>query len=86
MPQGIGNAAEIFKSGWTCCLQKRRHRFTVPPLPICRDILAKPVFDFVCDDALLAKITNELHQKFGIEHATLQVEFGDPTYPCRCRL
>jgi cobalt-zinc-cadmium efflux system protein len=39
-----------------------------------------------CDDALLAKITNELHQKFGIEHATLQVEFGDPTYPCRCRL
>ena len=40
----------------------------------------------VCDDALLAKITNELHQKFGIEHATLQVEFGDPTYPCRCRL
>jgi len=40
----------------------------------------------ICDDALLAKITNELHQKFGIEHATLQVEFGDPTYPCRCRL
>lgn len=39
-----------------------------------------------CDDALLAQITNELHQKFGIEHATLQVEFGDPTYPCRCRL
>jgi cobalt-zinc-cadmium efflux system protein len=39
-----------------------------------------------CDDALLARITNELHQKFGIEHATLQVEFGDPTYPCRCRL
>jgi cobalt-zinc-cadmium efflux system protein len=40
----------------------------------------------ICDDALLAKITNELHQKFGIEHATLQVEFGDPSYPCRCRL
>jgi cobalt-zinc-cadmium efflux system protein len=40
----------------------------------------------ICDDALLAKITNELQQKFGIEHATLQVEFGDPTYPCRCRL
>ncbi|MFN2500121.1 MAG: cation diffusion facilitator family transporter [Pyrinomonadaceae bacterium] len=39
-----------------------------------------------CDDALLAQITNELHEKFGIEHATLQVEFGDPTYPCRCRL
>jgi len=40
----------------------------------------------ICDDALLAKITSELQQKFGIEHATLQVEFGDPTYPCRCRL
>ena len=40
----------------------------------------------VCDDALLAKTANELHQKFGIEHTTLQVEFGDPTYPCRCRL
>ena len=40
----------------------------------------------VCDDALLAKAANELHHKFGIEHTTLQVEFGDPTYPCRCRL
>ncbi|HEX9543709.1 MAG TPA: cation diffusion facilitator family transporter [Pyrinomonadaceae bacterium] len=40
----------------------------------------------ICDDALLAKITDELHRKFGIEHTTLQVEFGDPTYPCRCRL
>jgi len=40
----------------------------------------------VCDDALLAKISNELHNKFGIEHTTLQVEFGDPNYPCRCGL
>ncbi len=40
----------------------------------------------VCDDALLAKTANELHQKFGIEHTTLQVEFGDPNYPCRCGL
>ena len=40
----------------------------------------------VCDDALLARTANELHHKFGIEHTTLQVEFGDPTYPCRCRL
>ena len=40
----------------------------------------------ICDDALLAKITDELHRKFGIKHTTLQVEFGDPTYPCRCRL
>ncbi|MEP6569831.1 MAG: cation diffusion facilitator family transporter [Acidobacteriota bacterium] len=40
----------------------------------------------VCDDALLAKTANELHHKFGIQHTTLQVEFGDPTYPCRCHL
>ncbi len=39
-----------------------------------------------CDDALLAKTAKELHDKFGIEHTTLQVEFGDPKYPCRCRL
>jgi cobalt-zinc-cadmium efflux system protein len=40
----------------------------------------------VCDDALLAKTANELHHRFGIQHTTLQVEFGDPTYPCRCHL
>jgi cobalt-zinc-cadmium efflux system protein len=40
----------------------------------------------VCDDALLAKTASELYEKFGIEHTTLQVEFGDPIYPCRCRL
>ena len=40
----------------------------------------------VCDDALLARTANELHQRFGIEHTTLQVELGDPTFPCRCRL
>jgi cobalt-zinc-cadmium efflux system protein len=40
----------------------------------------------VCDDAMLAKTANELHEKFGIEHTTLQVEFGDPIYPCRCKL
>ena len=40
----------------------------------------------VCDDALLAKTAKELHDKFGIEHTTLQVELGDPSYPCRCRL
>jgi cobalt-zinc-cadmium efflux system protein len=39
-----------------------------------------------CDDALLAQTAKELHEKFGVEHTTLQVEFGDPTYPCRCRL
>ncbi len=40
----------------------------------------------VCDDALLAKTTRELHEKFSIEHTTLQIEFGDPDYPCHCRL
>lgn len=40
----------------------------------------------VCDDALLSKTSNELHDKFGIEHTTLQIEFGDPAYPCRCGL
>lgn len=40
----------------------------------------------VCDDALLAGAANVLHEKFGIEHTTLQVEFGDPAYPCHCRL
>lgn len=40
----------------------------------------------VCDDELLAKTARELHDKFGIEHATLQVEAGDPNYPCSCCL
>lgn len=40
----------------------------------------------VCDDALLAKTAKALHDKFGIEHTTLQVEFGDPAFPCGCRL
>ena len=40
----------------------------------------------VCDDALLAKTADDLHRRFGIEHTTLQVEHGDPAYPCRCRL
>ncbi len=40
----------------------------------------------VCDDALLARTAKDLHDKFGIEHTTLQVELGDPNYPCHCRL
>lgn len=39
-----------------------------------------------CDDELLSKTAKELHSKFGIEHTSLQVEYGDPTYPCRCHL
>ena len=40
----------------------------------------------VCDDELLARTAKDLHDKFGIEHTTLQVELGDPNYPCRCHL
>ncbi len=33
-------------------------------------------------DALLARIADELHDHYGIEHATIQVETGDPEHPC----
>lgn len=33
-------------------------------------------------DVFLAQITRELHERFHIEHPTLQVEIGDPQYPC----
>lgn len=33
-------------------------------------------------DAFLAKVCQELHDSFGIEHTTLQVETGDPSHPC----
>lgn len=36
-----------------------------------------------CEDALLSRICRELHDQFGIEHATLQVERGDPAHPCQ---
>ncbi|MGQ9927828.1 MAG: cation diffusion facilitator family transporter [Chloroflexaceae bacterium] len=37
-------------------------------------------------DALLAQVRAELHQRFGIEHVTVQLEQGDPRYPCdACR-
>jgi cobalt-zinc-cadmium efflux system protein len=60
-------------------------------LPTCVDVHDLHVWGMsTTETALTAHVvmaqTNELHQKFGIEHATLQVEFGDPTYPCRCRL
>ncbi|MBV9216917.1 MAG: cation transporter [Acidobacteria bacterium] len=38
-----------------------------------------------CDDSLLANVAKELHDRFGIEHTTLQVESGDPAYPCTCQ-
>jgi hypothetical protein len=34
------------------------------------------------DDALLAQACRDLSQRFGIRHATLQVEAGDPRPPC----
>ncbi len=33
-------------------------------------------------DALLARTCAELHDRFGIEHATMQIEHGDPAHPC----
>ncbi len=33
-------------------------------------------------DAFLARICQALHDQFGIEHTTIQVETGDPNYPC----
>jgi cobalt-zinc-cadmium efflux system protein len=33
-------------------------------------------------DRFLAELCHSLHDKFGIEHATLQIETGHPDYPC----
>jgi cobalt-zinc-cadmium efflux system protein len=35
-----------------------------------------------CEDSLLSRICSELHDQFGIEHATIQVENGDPAHQC----
>jgi len=34
-------------------------------------------------DALLSQIRRDLHDRFGIEHVTLQLEGGDENYPCQ---
>lgn len=34
------------------------------------------------DDATLSQITHRLHDEFAIEHATIQIERGDPEHPC----
>ena len=34
------------------------------------------------DDAFLAEVCEELHDRFDIHHATIQLERGDPDYPC----
>ncbi|MEH1912932.1 cation diffusion facilitator family transporter [Nostoc sp.] len=33
-------------------------------------------------DAFLVQVNRELQEHFGIEHTTLQIETGDPSYPC----
>lgn len=33
-------------------------------------------------DAVLARIADELHERHGIDHVTIQVETGDPEHPC----
>lgn len=35
------------------------------------------------DDSLLALASREVHKRFRIDHATFQVETGDPNHPCR---
>ena len=37
---------------------------------------------FPTDDAFLNRITGHLHDEFGIEHATIQIECGDGEVPC----
>ena len=38
--------------------------------------------DAPLDDAFLARIGHDLRERFGVQHATLQIESGDPRYPC----
>ena len=34
-------------------------------------------------DQVLAQLAQDLHDRFAIAHATIQVEIGDPAHPCR---
>lgn len=34
------------------------------------------------DDRLLEELRRELHDRFGIKHATIQFEQGDPSHTC----
>ncbi len=34
-------------------------------------------------DRALQHLAHELHERFGIDHATIQVETGDPDHPCK---
>lgn len=42
--------------------------------------------DAAFTDERLSRVCGELHDRFGIEHATLQIEQGDPAHPCSCSL
>lgn len=33
-------------------------------------------------DAFLKQVAKELHDQFGVEHTTIQIETGDPNQPC----
>jgi cobalt-zinc-cadmium efflux system protein len=33
-------------------------------------------------DGFIAQVANELHERYGIGHATIQVEIGDELHPC----
>ncbi len=37
---------------------------------------------YVASDTLLKTIADELHDRFGIEHTTIQIEVGDTEHPC----
>jgi len=37
-------------------------------------------------DAFLRELTDRLHERFGIEHATVQIETGDSAHLCHCSL
>ena len=43
--------------------------------------LVKP--DAIIDDLLLAQVNNELRERFGIQHITVQFECGDTSHPCK---
>lgn len=45
-------------------------------------VVASPI----CDNDLVTRVERELHNRFGIEHATLQVEMQQALADCRCRL
>jgi cobalt-zinc-cadmium efflux system protein len=45
-------------------------------------LTAHLVRDAGTEDGLLDRVRRELHDRFGIEHVTFQIETGDPAHPC----